>query len=59
VILARSDEPFLGRARQWDTTRLPVPADLLVYTEDEWRQLRDEGARLIEAATTEGVWMVG
>jgi predicted nucleotidyltransferase len=38
VILVReTKEPFVERAGAYDATSLPVPADVLVYTEDEWR----------------------
>jgi len=39
VVLDRSDVPFERRAVEWDTTPLPVPADVLVYTSAEWRAL--------------------
>jgi hypothetical protein len=36
AIVSASDEPFERRSVKWPTERLPVPADLLVYTEPEW-----------------------
>jgi len=39
VVVAESAEPFERRAARWDTTGLPVPADLLVYTRAEWTAL--------------------
>lgn len=39
VIVDDSPEPFERRAARWDVTRLPVPADLLVYTRAEWARL--------------------
>ncbi len=39
VIIAESDMPFIRRAAEWDTTDLPVPVDLLVYTESEWTRM--------------------
>lgn len=39
MVVERSDEPFERRSARWDTTRLPVPADLLVYTREEWERL--------------------
>lgn len=41
MIVARSNESFERRAARWDTTSLPVPADLLVYTPSEWRILTE------------------
>ncbi len=39
VLLAESAVPFERRASGFDVTRLPVPADLLVYTTAEWDAL--------------------
>jgi predicted nucleotidyltransferase len=43
VIVAHSDKPFLYRATDFDTTSLPVPADLLVYMQDEWAAMERSG----------------
>jgi predicted nucleotidyltransferase len=40
VIVRQAGEAFERRGLQWDTTRLPVPADVLVYTEAEWDRFR-------------------
>ena len=56
VILDRSDKPMERRAVDWDTTELPVPSDLLIYTIDEWEKLRDAG-RLGRTLTREAVWI--
>lgn len=34
VVVDHSDLPFQRRPTEWDTTGLPVPADLPVYTRD-------------------------
>lgn len=39
VVVTSSDESFERRAASWDTTNLPVPADLLIYTASEWERL--------------------
>lgn len=39
IIVESSEKPFITRAAEFDTTRLPVPSDLLVYTKDEWQSL--------------------
>ncbi|MDH7559856.1 MAG: nucleotidyltransferase domain-containing protein [bacterium] len=36
VVVRESKVPLVGRAADWDTTTLPVPADVLVYTQEEW-----------------------
>ena len=39
VILHTAQEGWLERARRFDATELPVPVDLLVYTEAEWEEM--------------------
>lgn len=56
VVVERSDLPFERRAVEWDTTDLPVPADLLVYTEDEWRLLPQRGG-FYNTLVREVVWV--
>ena len=51
VIVEASAEPFERRAVPFDTLRLPVPVDLLVYTRAEWTRL---ASRLRDV-----VWLVG
>jgi len=55
VIVERAAEPFAARARSWDATELPVPADVVVYTTDEWAALRHRrfGATIVD----EAVWV--
>ncbi len=48
--------PFEQRSLDWDVIMLPVPADLLVYTLDEWQHLPQEG-RFYRAAMEEAVWI--
>ena len=56
IVIQRSRQPFGQRAAEWDTTELPVPADVLVYTEEEWQSLK-EGGRFSEALQREGIWV--
>ena len=58
VIVASADEPFHTRAASWDTTALPVPTDLLVYTRDEWDRL-DRRGRFYTTLMREAVWVWG
>lgn len=44
VIVAATDEPFERRALRFRTDTLPVPADVLVYTETEWERLLTDSA---------------
>jgi hypothetical protein len=46
VIVKNSDQPFQRRAVTWDTVELPVPTDVLVYTEEEWQLLGSKDVSL-------------
>lgn len=45
VVVGDSSQPFERRSIEFDTTKFPVPVDLLVYTLQEWERLnlRDDG----------------
>ena len=57
VVVQADDEPFTRRAARWDVTRLPVPAEVLVYTEAEWNALHERGGRFAETLLREVVWV--
>jgi predicted nucleotidyltransferase len=57
AIVAEADEPFDRRALAWNLTPLPVPAEILVYTEAEWRALLDRGGRFARTLEHEVVWI--
>jgi Leucyl-tRNA synthetase, editing domain/tRNA synthetases class I (M) len=40
----RAADPFERRGAAWDITDLPAPADVVVYTESEWRPWPGRGA---------------
>ena len=42
VIVEHSDEPPTHRAARWPVEDLPVPADVLVYTQEEWARIDPE-----------------
>ena len=58
AVVARSDRPPSERARDWTTETLPVPSDLLVYTEKEWEALRGSGTRFARVLAEETVWCI-
>ncbi|MBO9362385.1 MAG: nucleotidyltransferase domain-containing protein [Thermoflexus sp.] len=39
IVVAHSDQPFISRAAHWPIEELPVPADILVYTREEWERI--------------------
>ena len=56
IVVERSDQPFERRASGWDTTGLPVQADVLVYTRAEW-DLRDRRRKFLQMLENEAVWV--
>lgn len=57
IIVAHSPRPFEERAVDFDPREIPVPVDILVYTEKEWREARDEP--FFRRLAREAVWMYG
>lgn len=57
VIVKQSREPFEQRALAWDLSELPVPAEVLVYTQAEWQQLQAKGGRFAQTLNTETIWL--
>lgn len=57
AIVEHSEEPFERRSLNWDVTQLPVPAQVIVYTLDEWDLMRQEGKRFAVALEREKVWV--
>ncbi len=47
--------PFAQRSAAFDATALPVPAEVLVYTVEEWAAMR--GSRFHETVMNEAVWV--
>ena len=58
AVVAHSPLTFMERAREWKTETLPVPADLLVYTAEEWEALRNRAGRFAGVLATETVWLI-
>ena len=55
IVVERAEAPFERRACAWDLTGLPVPAEALIYTTDEWQSLA--GTRFGRTLAKECVWM--
>ena len=56
VVVESSNQPFQRQAATWNMIELPVPTDLLVYTEAEWQLLRQQG-RFSHTVMKEAVWV--
>lgn len=57
AIVRRTSERFDRRALTWDLTSLPVPADLVVYGEEEWDAMKRRRARIVETVEREARWL--
>lgn len=57
VVAAESSQPFDRRPLAFDPTGLPVPADVLVYTEAEWERMSIDGG-LPRIVAGEVVWVL-
>lgn len=58
VLLRESALPFERRA-MWSVEALPVPAQVLVYTLDEWQALPVRRPRFGRALRDETAWLTG
>jgi len=59
AIVLRCSEPFERRAVRWNVNGLPVPAEIIIYTEQEWSQLGEWSPRFAKTLSAETVWIVG
>ena len=57
IILDSSEQPFERRGAEWDTTELPVPTDVLVYTKEEWELMKKRKSPFI-SATHKNIWLL-
>lgn len=57
AVVATAARPFVARGRDWDLTGLPVPAEILVYTEPEWAAVVARGDRFATVMSTGVVWV--
>lgn len=57
VVLEKSEQPFHRRSTGFDTSGLPVPTDLLVYTRSEWEALQGLQTRFAQETLRDIVWV--
>ncbi len=57
ALVARASDPFERRSLQWRLDTLPVPAELLVYTADEWSRIQQENGRFARMLRREVIWV--
>jgi len=56
ILVNHTDLPFERRALLFDASGLPVPADVLVYTVEEWNNLQTNSASVRRIAS-EVYWL--
>lgn len=52
-----ASRPFVERGRKWDLNGLPVPAEILVYTPQEWAEVVARADRFANVMSTQVVWV--
>ncbi len=57
AVIKESDESLERRSLKWDILQLPVPAQVLVYTREEWESLKERGGRFALTLERETVWV--
>lgn len=57
LVVKNSNLPFWRRSLKFDTLDLPVPVDLLVYTQEEWQNLLQQRKRFPQTIEKETVWV--
>jgi len=57
IIVESSKLPFERRGIEWDTTSLPVPVDLLIYTSEEWEALKEKRTKFYKTIMKEAIWL--
>ena len=57
AIIQDSSIPFERRPAAWNFELLPVPTDILIYTEKEWQDMQKKGGRFVNMIEKEAVWL--
>jgi len=57
AVVEESDESFERRSLKWKIDQLPVPAQVLVYTREEWESLKEQGSRFALTLERETIWV--
>ena len=57
AVVSHDSEPFERRPLEWDLNDFPVPAEILVYTEEEWERLIRDGGKFAKMLAQETVWL--
>ena len=58
AVVAASNEPRERRALRWNLASLPVPADIVIYTEREWSDVASANGRFWRTLQRDTVWLL-
>jgi hypothetical protein len=56
AIVNETSEPFERRSFSWDLNCLPVPAEIIVYSLTEWKDLEKKDTKFVRMLKSEAVW---
>jgi uncharacterized protein len=57
LIVRETGISFIERGSSWDVRTLPVPAEIIIYTQEEWESMRERGERFSRQLSEEVVWI--
>jgi hypothetical protein len=57
IVVDESQQPFMERSLAWDTSALPVPTDVMVYTQLEWVAMARQNSRFYRDTAHQAVWV--
>lgn len=57
LIMEHCKQPFWQRSLEIDITDLPVPVDILVYTQEEWQAMASQAGRFYRTVEQEAQWV--
>lgn len=57
VVVEKSDRLFHERPVEWDALDIPVPVDLLIYTDEEFTKMQSEKPFFYRQLEKEVVWL--
>lgn len=58
AIVTEATRPPVERGLDWDLSALPVPAEILIYTDAEWTHMREQGQRLPREIDAHCCWLL-
>lgn len=57
AVIRDNSDPFERRSLKWDLNGLPVPADLVIYTLQEWEDLQNRDTKFSRMLRDETIWI--